>query len=222
MTDDLGTLAVYRPDLLRLRQLRDALSKRLSRAQKKRLQDDERDLRQQLVWRFSAELAWTQQQIASFLEVSQATVCRDLAAVNAEIHERLAQMVETEKLLQVAQLKHMASQLLEAWEASKAPLQEVTETKIVIDGEQPEQAIGRQVRTRVRGREGDRGYLAEARACLADIRKILGADAPIEIKAVTGDGEAVESTGILIVLPDNGRDTTPTTRAPMVLSLNTS
>jgi hypothetical protein len=46
----------------------------------------------------------------------------------------------------------------------------------------------------VRGRLGDVAYLAEARAAMADVRKMLGLDAPTQIKAdVTSDGKPVSS-----------------------------
>jgi predicted transcriptional regulator len=194
-------LILYQPQILELRGFQAAKEEEnLTLAHRNRLREDEQTVRRSLVWRLSTEQWLTQAQIAEVLNISQPTVSRDLTNVEEQIRAHLMEMIETEKLLQIAQLKHMATQLVAAWEASKENSLAVTRRQGIAN----EEAVGAVLlTTHTTGREGDRGYLAEARRCLADIRAILGADAPIRISA---SGDPLVQQGVVILLPDNNRN----------------
>jgi len=193
-------LEIYEDDLARLAQLQNAQDKGLAERHRRRLQNDERVVRRGLVWRLSCEQALTQTEIAEILGTSQPTISRDLKAIIDAALEDLKEQAQREKILQIEQLRHMISALMSAWEASKETEKSVTQTT---HGDSGNGATA----TRIRSREGDRTYLAEARACMKDIRDILGTDAPLKFAQTTPDGkEGV--TGVIIMLPDNNRGDT--------------
>ena len=182
--------------------------------QKKTLVDRELDLRRTIAWRLVTEFNYTQQKIAALLEVNQSTVSRDLKHFTDDVLSNLKDVAEEEKIVQVAQLKHLVQELTEAWEASKINEQQITQST----------KEGAETTTvRVKGREGDRAYISEIRNCLQDIRKILGADAPIKTAQTNAKGEDVTPRGVIVVLPDNGRgQTSPTTGATVDISFDES
>ena len=83
-------------------------------------------------------------------------------------------------------LMHMYHQAMEAWDASKG--------KVIIRTVKSGGKYGVEKSRRSEHRNGNPTYLAEARACLAEIRKIWGADAPLKVEhsgeiRVAGDVE---------------------------------
>lgn len=164
--------------------------------QLKALEKRELDTRKIIEWRLTTEHNYTQQRIAALVGVNQSNVSRDLKSFTDDVLNNLKDVAEQEKLIQVAQLKHLVEELYAAWEDSKINEQQVTQR--TADGQEI-------VTVRVKGREGDRGYITEIRNCLEDVRKILGADAPLKIAHTDAEGNDVAPSGVIIVLPDNGR-----------------
>jgi predicted transcriptional regulator len=192
-----------------LRQLYAALeSESLSNSQEESLKRRVRVVRRELSWKLTTESGLTQSTIAALLNCSQPTISRDLKSFTDDILDDLRDTVEQEKLTQIHQLKGMIEELYGSWIESKGMEKVVTRAKSEdeeSEGEDEKEKGGgkSRIRTTVKGREGNRGYLRDARSCMSDIRKILGADAPLKVAATTPDGE--EASPIMIYIPDNRR-----------------
>lgn len=105
---------------------------------------------------------WTQQRIGDELGVCQQTVSVMLKRASAKFHERFMQDIKVVKDEQVAQLSLVADEALQGWFNSK-----------------------KKVKNKISC--GDTKYLTEFRKALEDIRKILGADAPLQITQVPNE-----------------------------------
>lgn len=136
------------------------------------------------VWELRQK-GWSQVRIAAHLELDQSTVSKILKRVSERALSELGDEVVNTKLTQVRVLEHIADEALQAWEASKQNNRIVTQ-KVVRPGEgakgldgQPPQPSPTEVTQRVEDKDGDPRYLETAMKALADVRKILGADAPV-------------------------------------------
>lgn len=131
---------------------------------------------------------WTQTRIAQQLGVTQATISRDLKWASQRALADLTAVVEQTKREQVHQLERIADEALQSWERSKANYKSVSKTVkgTRSDGEGTEESTT----TKVEERAGDVRYLNTAMGALSDIRKILGADAPIAVDLEVDDLDA--------------------------------
>lgn len=115
----------------------------------------------------------TQAQIAVTLGVSRETICRALARHNRKVLERLEKRAAATKGQQIAQLEWAAEQAAAAWKRSL----DDEETVKTVKGDDGDKKVDK-TETTVKGQSGNPALIREIRGSLADIRKILGLDAP--------------------------------------------
>lgn len=146
--------------------------------------------RRQEVWDLRCQ-GWTQQRIADQLEVNQSTISRDLAFMRERVMDRMEEDIVQTKVEQVWQLEYMINELFEAWRKSKEAARSVSRMKDEGGGSGfiAKGKGGERTNTTVSDRTGKVSYLREARNAMADIRKILGADAPIKIAPTDPSGK---------------------------------
>jgi DNA-binding MarR family transcriptional regulator len=139
------------------------------------------ELRQQL---------WTHERIAKELGVERSTVTKMLKRINKRYSDKLEDEVKRIRAEHTLHLEHMADEAMQAWLASKQPAKDARRRKTVRRGEEEE--------NRVQTQNADPRFLAEARAALADIRDIWGADAPSKLAPTdpTGEKEFGQDAGI--------------------------
>jgi DNA-binding MarR family transcriptional regulator len=137
------------------------------------------ELRQQL---------WTHERIAKELGVERSTVTKMLQRIGKRYSEKLEAEVKRIRAEHTLQLEHMADEAMQAWSASKQPAKDAKRRKTASRGEVEE--------SRVQTQNADPRFLAEARAALADIRDIWGADAPTKVAATTPDGKQPDDNDI--------------------------
>lgn len=131
---------------------------------------------------------WTQERIAADLGVNQSTVSRALARYNARALKRLERRVAAIKAAQVDQLEYLASQAAEAWERSLQDEERIKtlDTTKTVETDSGIAGVGPTVKTEtlnrtetsIKGQSGNPALIREAREALADVRAILGLDAP--------------------------------------------
>ena len=121
----------------------------------------------------------TQAQIAVALGVHRSTVNRSLSQHNKRVFERLEKRSASSKGKQIAQLEYLAAQAVSEWQRSKLD-SETIKTTSEEAGNTPDGPVSGPTKTEttIKGQTGDPALLREARGALADIRKILGLDAP--------------------------------------------
>ena len=120
---------------------------------------------------------WTQSDIARDLRVSQAAVSKILARADARALPELVERVERQKVRQTQRLEHLFTELMRAWEHSKADATRRRQRK-------SESARGTKggattmSEVVIEAQYGDPRYIEETRKVLADLRKLWGVDAP--------------------------------------------
>lgn len=135
-----------------------------------------REKREAVAWQLSSE-GWTHQRIADQLVVDRSTVTKILQRVSSRFQGELRDTVLLEKMRQVEILHRIVDEAMQAWERSKG--QEKSATR----REKEKSGGSKEIETTQHAEEntGDPRYLAEARAAMADIRKILGLDRPMQL-----------------------------------------
>jgi hypothetical protein len=154
------------------------------------------------VSRAREELAWElrvkgmrEQQIADELDraclgrVTRQAVSAMLIRVEARALKGLSKQVEGYKLRQSEALWLIYAEAMAAWEKSKEPDKSITRKVATNALGAMEPAGGEPITMTVRDSDGDPRHLAEARAALADLRKLWGLDAPTKIAPTTPDGD---------------------------------
>lgn len=131
---------------------------------------------------------WTMARIATAIGVSPSGVCQMLQRASKRVVEKLDEKVEQVKIEQEATLAYIADEALQAWERSKPKRRE--------KAKQPGLGCG------------DVAYLEQARAALADIRKIWGADAPVKSE-LGGPGGMPLAIAFIEVPRDGDQHITP-------------
>ena len=121
-------------------------------------------------WRLRTEKGWTQRRIAIELGCSLPMVNYYLKLERKDFGRRHIELVEEVSSENLHTLQHILGEAMTAWEKSCTPL----------DVKLPDGSIVQKERS------GDPRYLEQARGIMADMRKIVGADAP-EKKEVTLD-----------------------------------
>ncbi len=110
------------------------------------------------------------------------TIHAALGRVRKGVQARLCETAEEETVLQLAQLEHIQSEAMSAWEQSKGQARTVTKRQIG-DGSAPAGqggSVGAEYTTRLEEQAGETAYLRTAMAAMEARRKILGIDAPIK------------------------------------------
>lgn len=154
------------------------------------MKDDARLSRERTIWELRTTKSLTQAQIANQLQLSQGQVSRILNRVREKMRQSTAEEVELEKYVQLDTLRLIVAQNLEAWEKSKKPKKRVGRTeKFLKPGKQPGapepdlEAQDKEVATSQAVEEvaGDPRYLDMAMKAMAEIRMLLGMNAPTKI-----------------------------------------
>ena len=130
------------------------------------------------------------EEIAQDLGVDRSTVSKALKRVLSRVSLVTTEEIRAKKVEQVAQLEAIAAEAMQAWRASTKSKTKVTKrTRPGGDGEGGKAPDD--VTQQAEAQTGDVAYLQEARASLAEVRKILGLDAPVR-SDVTSGGKALE------------------------------
>lgn len=137
------------------------------------IKKEQRREEERQIWAFR-QRGWTQARIADELKLHVSTICRVLAKLSDRYLKEVLEDVGRVKVQQTLMLEHIVSESLDAWERSKEPARRATLKKGAGEGNQnaETQSVEEQI--------GDTVFLDSARAALADMRKIWGADAPVK------------------------------------------
>lgn len=135
---------------------------------------------------------WLQAEIAADLHLSEATVCRDLQAMQAEWLTSSLVDFDRAKAKELAAVDKLEREYWRAWQRS---CEDAETERVEGTVEEP----GKVVRTR-KGQAGDPRFLAGVQWCIERRCKILGLDAPERMDWTSGGHviriEAVEVGGI--------------------------
>ena len=135
---------------------------------------------------------YTQEQIAEQLKIDQGNVSRLLNKLNDRYLKDNLDKVERVKVEQTRILWLMVAEAMRAWEKSKEPQGRVRQIKRDDDGDDGSGGGGSQIISESLEREGNPVYLHTARAAMADIRSIWGADvAPAQQDAALGIAQLI-------------------------------
>lgn len=107
---------------------------------------------------------YTQRQISEQTGLRVRTIRRWLARHNAKVIASAEKRLWNIKARMIEQLQHAQSEAMRAWERSKLDAETLEETT---------DARGGSSKHTLKGQTGNPAYLAEARAAMADLRKIL-------------------------------------------------
>jgi predicted transcriptional regulator len=132
---------------------------------------------------------WTHERIAKEIEISRTAVTMMLQRLEKESRDRVPDLIAEQKTYQIRTLEYIVSEALQSWERSKSPKTKTEKTTSKGRGR-----IGSASETVVQTEEqfGDSRALAEARAALADIRQILGLNAPVKAEIGGFDGSPIQ------------------------------
>ena len=110
-------------------------------------------------------------------ELDPSTIRKDIATIEEQWRESALSSLDRLKATQAERLKKVMSTAWEAWEASKRPSQERT-TVGVPKGEFAVQSV-KEVRVTTRESAGDVSFLHVVQACINELSKLFGLNAPI-------------------------------------------
>jgi predicted transcriptional regulator len=148
----------------------------------------------------------TEAQIAAELGITQGAVSKILRRVAAQALRRLTKEVALARAVQYGQLEHIASEAMRAWDRS---LEDSVTTK---------ETEGRPTERTTRTQCGNPALLGQVRAALADIRDLLGLNAPARSALPSlGDEELLRKVApalkVVYVDPPEGVGSYPTERS---------
>lgn len=158
-------------------------------------------------WKKHTEGGKTQTQIAEEFGVNQATISRDLDWCSKLVIPDLKEHIVRVKVEQVETLRYLVSEMLAQWEASKGTKKVVTRVQKGERIKDPETgAVLHEPVVIITQNEtellGDIKYTQEARASMADIRRILGADAPLLMaQSVDISGSPIQVREVIVEVP---------------------
>lgn len=134
---------------------------------------------------------WQQKAIAVELNLSEATISRDMKAIEAAWEAAKIDDLSKAKRLELQKINQIEAEAWAAWEESKQPY----ETKITTGQE------GKAARAQLKkqSRTGDPRYLLIAMECGKERRKLLGLDAPV--KAAFTNPEGDEPAQPFVIMP---------------------
>ncbi len=142
-------------------------------------QQKERD---KLMWAYRMK-GWTHEMIADELGLERSTVTKALGRLSLAASKELTGTLIEEKYAQLAQLRHTVAEAMEAWERSKQVDKTMTtQSDQATDSKGATKTLpGGKVTVKIQEVDGDPRYLDVANRARADIRKLLGLDAPTKI-----------------------------------------
>lgn len=138
-----------------------------------------------------------QTEIAAELGVDQATVSRDLKALQKEWSEQALRDLDQAKAEQLAKIDRLEREYWDAWVKSQGE-QTTTGKKLTRDGDKEKAEAS----TKVAVEPGDPRFLNGVQWCITQRCKILGIEAATEVKFP--QGTQVTITTIEAVKPGNG------------------
>ncbi len=138
--------------------------------------------REKLVWSLRMK-GWTHEMIADELGLERSTITKMLGRLSLAASKELTDTLIEEKYAQLAQLRHVVAEAMEAWERSKQVDKTMTtRNQQATDKKGNQTALpGGEVTVKIQESDGDPRYLEAANRARADIRKLLGLDAPTKI-----------------------------------------
>lgn len=143
--------------------------------------------REQDIWALRQKL-WTQDRIAAHLGITQGAVSHAIRRITVRMLKGLDAQVKQTVIEQVVQLSYVADEAMQAWQRSKETAKSVSQKKAIGGrADSLEETV-----TRVQDQDGDPRYLSTALSAMADIRKILGADAPARQELTGKDGGPIQ------------------------------
>ncbi len=145
--------------------------------------------RQRVAWDLRTTKGLTHQKIADELGVERSTITKMLGRITSRAIETLDTDIAGAVIEQWGILENMVTDSLEEWERSKKSYREIRR-KVKGDGQNLKDG-DTEVTTVARDQTGDAIYLRTAMAAMADIRDLLGMNAPTEIVIDDWSGEIV-------------------------------
>jgi hypothetical protein len=147
-------------------------------------QQREREAR---VWKLR-NIGYTHERIADEIGVDKSTITKMLQRLSLKASKALITEVVEEKYAQIGMLRHVVEESFDGWERSKQSAKVMTtRTPTRQAGEGAPAAKPTDATVRVSDQDGDTRYLTEARAALADIRKLMGLDSPSKLMSINLD-----------------------------------
>lgn len=129
---------------------------------------------------------WTHERISVELNLERSTVSKILNRVSKRYNDHIIEAMAEERATQVARLNLIVDESMRAWERSKAAKKLARKQQTGSSGSGTGSPVrsSEVVETRLEDRDGDPRYLDTAMKAMADIRRILGLDAPLKSLAV--------------------------------------
>jgi len=161
--------------------------------------------REELAWELSVK-GWREQAIADELDraglgrVTQQAVSKMLRRVDKRVLSKLEDRVERRKVWLSDALLFIYGEAMAAWEKSKEPDKSIRRRVRTNELGALDPVPGEVMVLTVTDSDGDPRYLAEARAALADQRKLWGLDAPTKIAPTTPDGNEADDPELVEML----------------------
>lgn len=124
-------------------------------------------------------------EIGAIFKCHKSTAMRMVDREEERLHAIYIEKAELIKVSQTHRLEIVGNDALREWERSK---KDATSSSVKSSDGTPERGPSREFTENVKGQCGDAGLLAQWRGCMADIRKIWGAEAPEKIASTTPDG----------------------------------
>ncbi len=117
---------------------------------------------------------WTHEMIADELRLERSSITKALGRMSRDASRELTDTLIEEKYAQLAQLRHTVAEAMLAWERSKQANKTVTRKA-------PGGDSAATTMVRMEDTDGDPRYLQVANQARADLRKLLGLDAPTKV-----------------------------------------
>lgn len=175
---------------------------------------EQRRERERAIWTLRQK-GLTHQEIADQVSMERSSVSKILKRLNNRFLDKMDDQIQQAKIEQWQQLDYIVSESLSAWERSKEAQRNIKRTQESLEHpgglgggtQDPEKPLVQSVSTTtaVIDQDGNPNYLKAAREALADMRKLLGIDAPTKIAATDPTGQKSTPGQVLIFVPDNGR-----------------
>lgn len=145
--------------------------------------------------------------IAEVIGAEPRAVGQFLRTFNAWVMKELEEDRRAKAAQQIEILDHLVGDLMHQWEKSKSD--EETEKVVTFSGSENDDGaveIKQRVEKTKRGRTGDPAIIGQIRGALADVRGILGLDAPKATEVKVGGVEGSKPIQIVeVVVPPGGQ-----------------
>jgi len=142
-----------------------------------------------------------QSEIAEVLNISPATVSRDIKQLQKEWMQDAISNFDEKKSIELAKIDKLERTYWDAWERSKQPTETQMQEVIEKGGglEEGNNGLISKGRTTMVGRDGDPRYLAGVQWCIEKRTKILGLDAETKFD-MTSKGERLYGSGFISII----------------------